>query len=289
MWENKTSPELPFDASGVQTFPDGFRFTIAGVPYSRVGFNRNSLYAVFIPEGAAPSTFYREIDTPTYYDINDNSVPLEWMAVSPSTANLVRLFCVWCDQFDPHVGTVTYQMFETPESRVFRISMHDFKHFLDDPRVTMSAQISFFEATGMVKVHYVERSLDVLLSGAIGVQMSTSSALNVPNNLQLCPLGVDVFYNLGVALSCLLHACERSADAACLCAVNVLPCASVNCRGHGTCVNGVCFCQDSYWGEYCEVHPPGTSASPLRAPLVAAACNDPWLYMTCCRAFNIFQ
>lgn len=217
MWTNFSVPETAFDTSQPLTFPSGFRFTINGTSYSRIAFNRNSVYAVFIPEGASPATFYREILTPTYTSFNDDSVPLKWMAVSPSTANLVRLFCVWCDEYDQFYGNVTWQLFDAPGSRVFRISMANFRHVTLDTMGALSAQMDFYESTGAVKVHFVERSITELQLGAMGVQVSLSSALNVPEvDPTLCPLGADVVYTPGVCVL-VFRACVCACVRAMLC------------------------------------------------------------------------
>ena len=194
-WVNASVPELPFNSSLFATFPSDFRFTVNGTAYSRVGFNRYSAYSLFIPDGTDPSTFYRELTTPTYYGCVDDAVPLAWMKVSPATGNLVRLFCAWCDQYDPNFGNTTHQFFSGVGSRVYRINANDFHHLILSPVKKLSAQVSFYESTGAVKIHYVERSVEDWGHGAMGVQLTTDSALNIPNiNLATCPQGADVIY-----------------------------------------------------------------------------------------------
>ena len=76
-----------------------------------------------------------------YSDFVDDDVPLRWMKVSPSTADQVRIVCVWCDQYDLLYGNVTWQLSEEPGSRTFRINIRGFKHWRLYPTGYLSAQV----------------------------------------------------------------------------------------------------------------------------------------------------
>jgi hypothetical protein len=64
-------------------------------------------------------------------------------------------------------------------------------------------QVTLYERTGVVKVQYTERSVALLRTGAVGLQMTTDDALNIPNDYfdyssaRSCPQDLTVVYTPG--------------------------------------------------------------------------------------------
>ena len=256
-----------FNTSQLVSFQNNFTFPLNGTTYTRVAVNRYSGSIIFIPENGTYDVFYREISTPTYASFVDDDVPLRWMKVSPSTGDKVRIVCVWCDQYDWTVGNITWQQSNSaPGSRIFRINLVALRHTFLFPVGTMTAQVTLYESTGAIKVQYIERSIVQIGLGAVGMQLTTDDALNVPNKYleyqssEGCPVDAAIVYTPGTfvdrcdALPCtsfmllldchcftvvlmgmsgcrcafVWSSCRRSLSIHQLCAVRHMPCGTVH-------------------------------------------------------------
>jgi hypothetical protein len=88
--------------------------------------------------------------------------------------------------------------------------------------VRAHGQITLYERTGAIKVQYVDRSVSLLRTGAVGLQMSTESALNVPNSYfenstaTSCPQDVTLLYTPGAGARVRVCMCARVLVCSCV-------------------------------------------------------------------------